>query len=58
MNKTNLLKHILLSCTPIIILVILGYTAAYGQTEASISIDTCLRLAKEYYPLAKQKGYL
>ncbi len=40
-----------------IFILLCSYTAT-AQSSSALTIDTCLKLAAENYPLAKQKGYL
>ena len=42
----------------IAILLLLPPYSLFAQVVSAISLDTCLKLAAENYPLAKQKGYL
>ncbi len=58
MKKTNTLRSVCLHFLFIAFLFISFTPIVSGQVETNITLDECLKLATDYYPLAKQKGYL
>ncbi|MBK9981348.1 MAG: TolC family protein [Saprospiraceae bacterium] len=58
MRKTKTLLSVCLHFLLITFLFISFTSTVSGQIETNITLDECLKLATDNYPLAKQKGYL